>query len=327
MARHWRLDAAFATRWQHFPTRQGTLLLVSVILLICTSCKQGDYFFFYLVEEQPKQAEGTNRLEYFKEDKFDAQKIVADIWQNTVIRAITERAVELPTVSAALAADPDAAGKQYGHREEGGEYPWNFIVKGAARVVAINTKTRKGTLSIDLPSYDGKPDATIWIGPIITSYSIRDAIKEISFTTGAVGASGTKYTFDTQVQFAELSNAINARGNQNTLAALEPVMCYKLTEESFQSLKEDQIPEVVLTKLSSLKDQPCTNKDAFWNAIKQQAGADVEQYQAALLKAADTSDSAKGREVRFYGAFTHQKSGEIIITPVQLEIGAEGGQS
>lgn len=300
------------------------IALVSSLLLTGVGCKQGDYFFFYVVEEKPKQTEGTNRLEYFKDEKFDATKIVENIWADKVVPAILERAVDLPTVAAALMADPEAAGKQYGHREEGGDYPWNFIVKGTARVLAVNTKSRKGTLSIDLPPYDDQPDATIWIGPIITSYSIRDALKELSFTHGVEGSSGVKYTFDTQVQFAELSNALNARGNQSTLAALTPVMCYKLTDESLQSLKENQVPEAVVTKVGSLKDQPCASKDALWNSVKQAAGAEVEPYQEAIFKAADASDTAKGREVRFYGAFTQQKTGEIVITPVQLEIGAEG---
>jgi predicted lipoprotein len=300
------------------------IVLVSSLLLTGAGCKQGDYFLFYVVEEKPKQTEGTNRLEYFKDEKFDATKIVAAIWEDTVVPAILKKAVDLPIVMAAISSDPEAAGAQYGHREEGGAYPWNFIVKGTARVLSVNTKSRKGTLRIDLPPYDGQPDATIWIGPIITSYSIRDALKELSFTNGVAGSSGVKYTFDTQVQFAELSNALNARGNQNTLTALEPAMCFKLTADSFQSLQENQVPEAVITKLSSLQDQPCTNKDAFWNVIKQQAGAEVEQYQEAIFKAADASDTAKGREIRFYGAFTHQKSGEVVITPVQLEIGAEG---
>lgn len=318
MLLNWRLNQNL------FRTHLLIIALLSFMLLTCAGCKEGDYFLFYVVEQKPKQTEGTNRLEYFKDEKFDAVKIVEAIWQDTVVPAIRQKAVDLPIVLEALAKDPDAAGKQYGHREEGGDYPWNFIVKGAARVLSANTKSRKGTLSIDLPPYDGQPDATIWIGPIITSYSIRDALKELSFTNGVMGSSGVKYTFDTQVQFAELSNALNARGNQNTLAALRPVMCYKLTADSLQSLKENQVPEAVIAKLGGLQDQPCAKKDAFWNAVKQAAGAEIEQYQEALFKAADASDTTKGREIRFYGAFTHQKSGEIVITPVQLEFGAEG---
>jgi predicted lipoprotein len=300
------------------------LTLLGTFLLPISGCKQGDYYLFYLVEEKAKKEVGENRLEYFKEEKFDADKIVADIWDNKVIPTILEQAVELTTVLDAVTKDPEAAGQKYGHREKGGDYPWNFIVKGEGRIVIVNTKSRKGTLTIDVPPYDGKPDATIWIGPIITSYSIRDSLDFISFTSGVVGASKVQHKFDTQVQFAELSNALNARGNKNILATLEPMMCFKLTEASFESLKEKKIPDNVLDKLTSLKDNPCTSKEQFWEAVKKQIGTEAEQYQEDILKSADTSDTGKGQQVRFYGAFTQQKTGEIIIAPVQLEIVKEG---
>jgi predicted lipoprotein len=301
-----------------------TLSLLGTFLLTILGCKQGDYYLFYLVEEKAeKKEEGANRLEYFKEEKFDADKIVADIWDSKVIPTILEQAVELTTVLDALANNPEAAGQKYGHREKGGDYPWNFIVKGEGRIITVNTKSRKGTLTIDVPPYDGKPDATIWIGPIITSYSIRDSLDFISFTSG-VGSSKVQYKFDTQVQFAELSNALNARGNKNILATLEPMMCFKLTEASFESLKEKKIPDNVLDNLNSLKDNTCTSKEQFWETVKEQVGGEVEQYQADVLKSADTSDTAKGRQVRFYGAITQERSGAIIITPVQLEFVKEG---
>jgi predicted lipoprotein len=301
-----------------------TLLLLGALLLTVSGCKQGDYYLFYFVEEQEKKNTGENRLEYFKEEKFDADKIVADIWDSKVIRTILEQAVDLRMVLDALAQDPEAAGQKYGRREKGGDYPWNFIVKGEGRIVTVNTQSRKGTLTIDVPPYDGKPDATIWIGPIITSYSIRDSLDFISFTSGVVGSSGVQYKFDTQVQFAELSNALNARGNKNILATLTPAMCFKLTEVSFESLKEKKIPDNVLDKLNSLKDNACTSKEQFGETVKKQGGGEVEQYKDDILKSADTSDTGKGQRVRFYGAFTQQKSGEIIIAPVQLEFVKEG---
>ena len=136
----------------------------------------------------------------------------------------------------------DETGRHYGYREEGGDYPWNFLIKMDGRVVAVNTKSRKGTMSLDLPPYDGTPDVTVWIGPIITSYSIRDALNFISFTTGVKGASDTQYKFDTQVQFSELSNSLNRRGNQNVLAVLKPQMCFALTDASFEEFKKNNIP-------------------------------------------------------------------------------------
>jgi hypothetical protein len=224
----------------------------------------------------------------------------------------------------AFAVDPEAAGEQYGHREEGGDYPWNFIIKSDAQVVGINTRSRKGTLSIDVEPYDGEADATIWIGPIITSYSVRDSLDFISFTTGTTGASGLNYQFDTQVQFAELSNSLNRRGNQNILAVLEPKMCYALSDYSLEKLQGKEIPEDILNTLSGLNNGTCIAKDSFWKAVQGLIGDKAEEYQELIWKYADTSDTLKNASIRVYGATTQERSGKIIITPVQLDILEEG---
>ncbi len=299
--------------------------LLMLVLLTNAGCKEGDYFFFYVVEEQETAGGGDDgRLEYFKEEGFNADTVVDDIWEKKVVPEIVANAVDLPVLLDALAADPEAAGEQYGHREEGGDYPWNFIVKAEARVVGINTRSRKGTLSIDVEPYNGEEDATVWIGPIITSYSVRDSLDFISFTTGATGASGTHYLFDTQVQFAELSNSLNRRGNQNVLAVLEPKMCYTLSDYSLEQLQKKDVSEDVLNTLSGLNDGACTGKDQFWKAIQSLIGEKAEEYQELIWKYADTSNTLKNASIRVYGAITPESSGKIVITPVQLEILEEG---
>lgn len=306
--------------------RSGVSLMMLMLLcastLLLAGCKEGDYFFFYLVKNKAPKAQGDNRLEYFKDDKFDADKIVSDIWDDLVIPAIREKAVDLTTLLEEWEHQPNEAGQHYGYREEGGDYPWNFLIKTDGRVVAVNTKSRKGTMSIDLPPYDGTPDATVWIGPIITSYSIRDALNFISFTSGVKGASGTPYKFDTQVQFSELSNSLNRRGNQNVLAALKPQMCFALTDASFEEFKKNNMPDAVIEKLNSLKNQACVFEPQFTDTVKNLLGADAGQYQELTLKYADASETAKGKTVRVHGAITPQKAKEI--TPAQLEFIEEG---
>lgn len=312
----------------HLNTFYKTRIFSILLMVLCTAtlflagCKEGDYFFFYLVKNKAPKAQGDNRLEYFKDEKFDADKIISDIWDKQVMPAIREKAVDLTTLLEKWEQNQDDAGKQFGYREEGGDYPWNFLIKMDGRVVAVNTKSRKGTMSIDLPPYDGTPDATIWIGPIITSYSIRDALNFISFTTGVKGASGTQYKFDTQVQFSELSNSLNRRGNQNVLAVLKPQMCFALTDASFEEFKKNNMPDAVIEKLNSLKNQACALETQLGETVKNLLGADAGQYQELVLKYADASETAKGKTVRVYGAMTPQKAKEI--TPAQLEFIEEG---
>lgn len=294
--------------------------LIVLLLLTAAGCQEGDYGLFYVVEEEQKADDGEDRIEYFKDEEFDADTIVEDIWESHVMPTIREQAVDLTVLLDALAADPEAAGEQYGHREEGGEYPWNFLVDAEGRVVEVNTRSRKGTLSIDLEPYDGEAEATVWIGPIITSYSVRDSLDFISFTTGATGASGVTYTFDTQVQFAELSNSLNRRGNQNVLAVLEPEMCYTLSDDTFERLQKKDVPDSALDALNSLRNAACTSKDQLWDAITAQLGDEAGDYEELIWKYADTSQTARGKIVHVYGAITQDSSGKIVITPVHLEI-------
>ena len=309
----------------HFLRRSGSFLMLMLLcasMLLLSGCKEGDYFFFYLVKNEAPKAQGDNRLEYFKDEKFDADKIVNDIWDDQVIPAIREKAVNLSTLLEEWEHGQDETGRHYGYREEGGDYPWNFLVKMDGRVVAVNTKSRKGTMSLDLPPYDGTSDMTVWIGPIITSYSIRDALNFISFTTGVKSVSGTQYKFDTQVQFSELSNSLNRRGNQNVLAVLKPQMCFALTDASFEEFKKNNMPDAVIEKLNSLKNQACTLESQFGDTVKNLLGTDAGQYQELVLKYADASETAKGKTVRVYGAITPQKAKEI--TPALLEFIEEG---
>jgi hypothetical protein len=137
-----------------------------------------------------------------------------------------------------------------------------------------------------------------------------------------MGSSGVRYVFDTQVQFAELSNSLNRRGNKNVLISLNPEMCFKLTDYSFQRLKKKNVPDSVLDNLKDLDGKTCTSKDQFWEAVENQVGEEAEQYKELVFKYADTGDTGRGKLIRFYGAITPRKASEI--TPVQLEIVEEG---
>lgn len=302
------------------------LIIAGACALTLTGCEQGDYFLFYVVEEEEaKEETGEDRIEYFKDEEFDADKIVEDIWDSKVMPTMLEQAHDLTEVMEAIANDPEAAGEQYGYREEGGDYAWNFIVKGTGKIVEVNTRSRKGTIAIDLPPYNNTADATIWIGPIIRSTSIRDSLDFLSFTSGVVGESGVRYIFDTQVQFAEVSNALNDRGNKAILKTLEPAMCFSLTEESLQDLQKKDMPEDMLAKLHELQGQVYTPESAFLDAIRQQIGAEAtEEYQKYLLRYADTNATGKGKLLHFYGAFSLQEDGEVVITPVKFEFVEEG---
>jgi predicted lipoprotein len=129
---------------------------------------------------------------------FNAQAYVDSIWTSQVLTTTQEKAADLPAVLAALKADPEAAKKKYGHHE--GQRPYNFLVKGEAKVLAVDTASRSGSLKIDLAPADGQADAVIQIGPVIKGTALRDALPFIQFNQ-----------FTNQLEYADVSNQLNDR--------------------------------------------------------------------------------------------------------------------
>lgn len=127
---------------------------------------------------------------------FNAKAYVDSIWSSQVLPNVQTQATDLPTVLAALKADPAVAKQKYGHRE--GQRPYNFLVKGEANVLAVDIGSRSGTLKIDLAPGDGQTDATIQIGPVIRGTSLRDALPFIQFNQ-----------FTNQLEYADVSNQLN----------------------------------------------------------------------------------------------------------------------
>lgn len=119
---------------------------------------------------------------------FDAATYGKSMWDSRIVPTVLAAAVDLKVVLQTLAENPAEAEKKYGHRE--GEGPYNFIVKGSGRVLAVNTRSRVG--SIDLPN------ASLLIGPVIPGTALRDAVGFIHFDQ-----------FTNQIEYAEAGNALN----------------------------------------------------------------------------------------------------------------------
>jgi hypothetical protein len=97
-----------------------------------------------------------------------------------------------------------------------------------------------------------------------------------------------------------------------------------LSDYSLEKLQGKEVPEDILKTLSGLHEGTCSSKDQFWEAVQGLIGEKAEEYQELIWKYADTSDTLKNASIRVYGAITQERSGKIIITPVQLDILEEG---
>jgi predicted lipoprotein len=142
------------------------------------------------------------------EPGFSPQAYVDAMWESQVLPAAENDSTELGTLLEALRANPDAAKEQYGHRE--GQRPYNFLVKGEAQVLSVDTASRAGTVKIDLLPGDGQPDATLQVGPVIRGTSIRDALPFIQFNL-----------FVNQLEYAAVSNALSERVVEDVISELD----------------------------------------------------------------------------------------------------------
>jgi predicted lipoprotein len=142
------------------------------------------------------------------DSSFDPNAMVRAIWDPKVIPYLTARAQGVAEVVAAAKANPDDAGQKYGYRAKEGSEPWTFAVKISGRIVAAETASRAGTVSVDNDG-DGKVAAIIQIGPAMRGTALRDALNFVSFND-----------FKNQIDYAQFGKAFNTYAVQTFLSQL-----------------------------------------------------------------------------------------------------------
>lgn len=126
----------------------------------------------------------------------------ADENYDAAVAAIEEKAVEWPTLIAAIVADPDAAGAQYGQREEGAK---DFSY--ATTITGTLAEGEFGQLAIEA---DGTPDGVavgFQVGPAINGAAFRDASGLATFGL-----------FTNQTDYQKAGTELNNKIKENVLA-------------------------------------------------------------------------------------------------------------
>ncbi len=128
---------------------------------------------------------------------FDPVSYVDKIWESKILPTIRNDSEEITFILDELFENKEITEEKYGSRSGTGSY--SFMVNGTGKITTLNTKSRVGTLAIEL---DKKYDAQIFItiGPVIKKDSVRDAVKFIKFND-----------FVNQLDFAEVSRIIKTR--------------------------------------------------------------------------------------------------------------------
>ncbi|QKV18537.1 DUF2291 family protein [Oricola thermophila] len=181
--------------------RFGFSAIVLVLLLAIGGCKLVKY------SDDPARtgsASGTASLQ-----GQDAESGLVEMWDEKVVPHFRDEATDLAVLLPAIRSDLDAAGKEYGHRQEGGFGAWNFATRLTGVIVAANTETRAATAGVDIDD-DDIADATLQLGPVIRGTSVRDTLPFIDFSD-----------YRDQIAFAQLSRSLNGRAYETALKDLD----------------------------------------------------------------------------------------------------------
>lgn len=139
--------------------------------------------------------------------EFDPKRYVDGIWESQVIPTAFDKAVDASIVLAAIDVDLEKSGETHG-LFVGGSY--NFTVKGQGNVIAVDTESRNGKMTIALDGYSGPATVILQIGPSIRGDALRDSGGFIEFGQ-----------FKDQTEFGKVSRELNKRVVQNVIGDLD----------------------------------------------------------------------------------------------------------
>lgn len=157
--------------------------------------------------EQRASTEGGVDI-FFDDKSFNPDKMASEMWDSRVIPYLEQKAGPFAEIKAAIAKDPDQAGRSYGYREKEEGSPWTIMTRLDGRIVAANTESRAATIDVDVDN-DNVADAAVQIGPVIRGTALRDSLDFVSFNA-----------FTNQIDFAKFAKSLNTHMAKTVLAAV-----------------------------------------------------------------------------------------------------------
>jgi predicted lipoprotein len=183
-------------------TRRRAGFAGAVLLLSLGACAHVPGVYTYESDKSGSAAGGAKT--------FDAKTYVDGVWAGKIVPTVRDRAVDVTTVAAAIAADSQAAGKQYGHQAGAGS-PYAYLVKGSGTVTKVDTSVPTGPMTVEVPQAGKKAlTVTIATGPVIAGTALRDGVGFISFGD-----------FTNQIDYANAATQINDRAKTDVIAHVD----------------------------------------------------------------------------------------------------------
>ncbi|MFE7794775.1 DUF2291 family protein [Streptomyces sp. NPDC057460] len=136
--------------------------------------------------------------------RFNPSEYASKTYTSKVAPAIKKDAVDVATLHKAIAANPEAAGRRYGHQAGTGPYSYSVSLTGTAG------KAQSGLLPVTVEGVD-KVRISVQIGPVVSGTALRDAPGFIKFGQ-----------FTNQVEYADAATALNAEMKTKVLTSFDP---------------------------------------------------------------------------------------------------------
>jgi predicted lipoprotein len=186
------------------PRRLGLAVAAAcAALLACPACK------VVRDAEQPKGGTGGTESH---DQGFDAAAYAGSVWESKAVPFFEKEAVDAATVLPALQDGLDAAGQKYGRRADTEGSPWSFALRGIGTVVSADTESRAGRLVVAIETPRGRQQVALQLGPVVSGTAVRDVLPFFRFGDVA-----------NQIQFAQVSRALNDRASAGVRAGVVPL--------------------------------------------------------------------------------------------------------
>lgn len=167
---------------------------------------------------------------------FNADSDVAGLWESKAVPELTKKAVDLKTFLTEAKGDLKSLDKKYGKYSMGTSGELSYVVKGTAKVTAVDQQKKAGAMTVALDGYTGKETIKLQIGTVFKGSAVRDSLDFIKYED-----------YKNQVQWAAVSQSIHGVIQKKVIDPLNVSTLSGKTVEFVGCFTVDRNDELLIT--------------------------------------------------------------------------------